>query len=151
MQITSAGVEVSGTTYTWQQSLWFFAVGAVWAVAAAMPPALWTIYYNYTHYEDPIDPTLMKGLVISTITPALAGYWQKHKALLKMPPYFIIPPEFHPGVKQVETTVQKITPPLAPGDPKVIETVKESHAEAMPVPIQGTGDGKGTGTGDGKP
>ncbi len=143
MQITSTGVEISGTNYTWQQSLWFFAVGAVWAVAASLPPVLWTLWYQHQNYSDPIDKTMLKGLVLTAIVPALVGYWQKHKALLKVPPYFVIPPEFHPGVKQVETTKQTITPPATPGDPKVIETVKETHVE----PIKGTGDGTGTGNG----
>ncbi len=49
-----------------------------------------------------------------------------------------------PGLKQVETTVQTITPSTGTGGGKVIETVKETHVVPMDPPAKetGTGDGK---------
>ncbi len=47
-----------------------------------------------------------------------------------------------PVLKQVETTVQTITPSTGTGGGKVIETVKETHVEPIAPPSTGTGDGK---------
>lgn len=129
MQIMSTGVEISGKEYTWGQSLRFFVIGALWAIGASLPPVLTALWHNYQNYNDPIDWELMRELTIASIGPALFFYWQKHKALLKLPPWLNIPEEFRPekvttvqqqGPKATEVKVVaegKIDPPTLPPKP----------------------------------
>lgn len=103
MQISTAGVNISGTDYTWQQSLRFFIIGALWAAGASLPPVAWTFYHNYKHHSGMVDWEFLRGLVASSVGPPLLLYWQKHKALLKMPPWLTVPPEFHPEIRSTTT------------------------------------------------
>lgn len=84
------------TDYTWQQSLKFFCIGALWAAIGSLPPVIWTVWHNYQTYSDAQDWTLNSGVAISAIGPALLGYAKSHMNLLKVPPGLEIPPEFHP-------------------------------------------------------
>ncbi len=142
MQILSALGDK--TDYTWGQSLRFFLIGAVWAVAASLPPVLWAIWHNYQNYSDPIDWNLIGGMALAAIGPALTGYWLSHRNLLKLPPWLDIPPEFHPTPSKItierseHTTVEtKEIPGLG-----TVKTELSPHTSVVTTePLSGTGDG----------
>lgn len=99
MQILSALGDK--TDYTWAQSLRFFLIGATWSVVNALPPVAWAVWHNYQNYTDPVDWSLIKGMALAAVGPALTAYWLSHRNLLKLPPWFTIPPEFQPTVTTV--------------------------------------------------
>lgn len=129
MQISSAGVQVGSSNYTWQQSLRFFILGITYATVYALLPVGVVLWHNYVNYSDPIDWGLVWQMTLAAIGPAAYSYYREHKALLKAPPWFSIPDEFKPQMKQVTTMTQTVTPTEAGG--KVIETEKETHVEPM--------------------
>jgi hypothetical protein len=94
MQILSALGDK--TDYTWGESLKFFVLGALWAALAACGSVGWALWHNFQNYSDPIDWGLIQGIAASSMGPALAFYWQSHKNLLKLPPWFEIPAQFQP-------------------------------------------------------
>lgn len=136
MQITSIGVQLASAPdapiYTWQQTWRFFVIGAVYAVGSAILPVAWQLWYNYENYAGPIDWPLLWGTIASTTGPAIYLYWREHRALLKIPPFFDIPDEFKPQLKQVTTMKQTVTTSGTGDGSKVIDTVKETHIEPMP-------------------
>jgi hypothetical protein len=85
------------TEYTWSQRVRFFALGAMWAALLTMGPVGITLWDWVKHYNDPIDWTQIIKLSGASAGPALVAYWQKHKALLKMPPGLTVPDEFRPN------------------------------------------------------
>jgi len=139
MQILSALGDK--TEYTWAQSLRFFIIGAVWAVTASLPPVLWAVWHNYQNYTDPIDWNLIGGMALAATGPALTGYWLSHRNLLKLPPWFEIPAEFHPTKTTVErsehsTVVTSETPA------GTVKTELSPHTSTtVTEPLKGTGDG----------
>ena len=82
--------------YTWSQRLRFFSLGLTWAVLLTMGPVAVTIWDMIQHYSDPVDWWQVGKLALASALPAAAAYWQKHKALLRVPPGLVIPDEFHP-------------------------------------------------------
>lgn len=130
MKIGSVGVTLAGTDYTWSQSLRFFSLGLAYAVGYALIPIAVVLWHNYENYSDPVDWGLVWKLTLAAVGPAAFSYWREHKALLKVPPWFDIPPEFKPNIKQVERSVQTITP-ATQDTPKTIETVTEKHIEPI--------------------
>lgn len=115
-----------GSEYTWEQTWWFFLVGVFWVLVGTLPPVAVTLWDAYTHYSNPIDWTEIGRLAAASAGPALIGYWQSHKNLLKLPPGLVLPPEFQPKVTtktailmassagSIETSVTKTTEPSAP-------------------------------------
>lgn len=89
--------------YTWQQRFRFFLIGCLWAVRAATLPVLWTIYHNWSTYSDPQDWVLVRGLILAAVIPSMRDYWESHKNLLRIPPFFDIPPEFQPEKPKSES------------------------------------------------
>ena len=143
MQILSALGDK--TEYTWAQSLRFFLIGALWAVAASLPPVLWAIWHNYQNYTDPIDWSLIEGMALAAIGPALAGYWLSHRNLLKVPPWLDIPPEFRPS-KTTVVRSEHSTVVTAETDKGKVTTELSPHTSTRVIEMTGTGDGTGTGT-----
>jgi hypothetical protein len=129
MQISSGGVQVGSTNYTWQQSLRFFILGITYATVYALLPVGVVLWHNYVNYSDPVDWSLVWQMTLAAVGPAAYSYYREHKALLKAPPWFDIPPEFKPQLKQVTNMTQVVTPTGDGG--KVIETAKETHTEPM--------------------
>ena len=131
MLVGSEGVKLAGTDYTWQQTWRFFIIGAIWAVGAAVLPALWIVGWNYVHYSDPIDWPLVWGAAATTAGPILYSYWVQHKNLLKLPPFFQIPPEFHPEIKtsKIEERSPHSTETTSTEDGTVIEKRSEHETK----------------------
>lgn len=82
---------------TWKQSLKFFMLGLWWAVAASLLPVGVTLWDAINNWDSPIDWKQLIRLTIACAGPAAWGYWSKHKALLRLPPNLVIPPEFAPA------------------------------------------------------
>lgn len=131
MQINSTGVQVAGKDYSWQQSLRFFVLGIAYATVYALLPVAVVLWHNYQNYTDPIDWSLVWQMLLAAVGPVALSYWREHKALLKVPPWFEIPDEFKPAVKQVTTMTQVVTASGTGDGSKVIETVKETHLEPL--------------------
>lgn len=96
-------------------------------------PVAVVLWHNYQNYSDPTDWGLLRELVVAAVVPTAWGYWREHRALLKIPPWFDIPPEFQPVIKKVEHTVQ-VTIPATEDTPKTVETTKETHSEIVGIP-----------------
>jgi MFS family permease len=71
---------------TWK-NLKVFLLGALWTVMLTLGPVVWTIWQWVT---DPNDGSIswrkLLGLAGACAGPALLAYYQKHKALLALPP-----------------------------------------------------------------
>lgn len=137
MQISSLGVQLSNTpnapVYTWGQTWRFFLIGLTYAIGYSLIPISVMLWHNYENYSDPIDWGLTWKVALAMCGREAYGYYREHKALLKPPPWFDIPPEFQPVIKKVEHTVQKTTPATSDA-PKIVETTKESHSEIVGIP-----------------
>jgi hypothetical protein len=126
------------TDYAWDQALWYFSIGALKACGYALVPVLVAIWHNYNNYSDPMDWGLIWKLAVSGVGLKLLSYWNEHKALLKMPPFWAIPPEFEPRItveKSEHTTVQTVE------SPGVKVTTELSPHTTTTVVVGGTGDG----------
>ena len=86
--------------YTWQQSLRFFCIGALWAMLTATLPVVWAAYHNWKNYADPIDWDLLRDIAVASAVPALVSYGKAHRNLLKIPPFLELPPEFAPNTTE---------------------------------------------------
>lgn len=131
MQITSVGVNVAGKDYTWVQTTRFFILGILYASVYALLPVGIMLWHNYRNYTDPPDWNLVWEMTAGAVGPVGFSYWREHKALLKIPPWFDIPDDFKPKLKQVTTMTQTVTTSGTGDGSKVIETVKETHVEPM--------------------
>ena len=94
--------------YTWGQRLRFFSLGLTWAVLLTMGPVAVTLWDMTQNYSDPVDWRQVEKLGLASAVPAGLAYWQKHKALLRVPPGLVIPDEFHP----TKTTAMPQDPPV---------------------------------------
>jgi len=96
MQILSALGDK--TDYTWDKALLYFSIGAVKAGGYGMIPAIVAAWHNYRNYTDATDWGLVRELALTGVGMKLWNYYDEHKAYLKMPPIWAIPPEFEPTV-----------------------------------------------------
>lgn len=135
MQISSVGVQLTSApdapTYTWVQTTRFFLLGILYASVYALLPVGIMLWHNYRNYTDPPDWKLVWEMIGGAVGPVALSYYREHKALLKIPPWFDIPSEFKPALKQVTTMTQSVTGSTGDGGTKVIETVRETHSEPM--------------------
>lgn len=120
MQISTLGVQLTNEpnapVYTWQQTWRFFFIGTLYAVGFAVLPVLWQVGHDYVKHDGHVDMPLLWGTILATTGPALYSYWREHKALLKIPPFLDIPPEFLPSGKKLVLDQTRRTS-LAPGPP----------------------------------
>jgi hypothetical protein len=64
-----------------------FLLGLVWACAGGLGPAAMELWTDMTSYKDyGIDWKHVGYMAISGAAPLAIGYYQKHKALLALPP-----------------------------------------------------------------
>lgn len=98
-------------------------VGLARAAYYALFPVGVALWHNHKTYSDPIDWELVWWLALSAVGPVALTYWIEHRALLKTPPIFDIPPEFRPTIKQTEHRV----------------TTTDIHTEIMPSDNQSNG------------
>lgn len=129
MQIRSTGVQISGNDYTWQQTWRFFILGLLYTVLYALIPVAVVLQHNYQNYADPVDWGLVWKLVAAAAGPAAYGYYREKRALLKIPPFFQIPPEFNPDIKQVKHETETTT--VIDPSTTVVDTVTEKHIEQV--------------------
>lgn len=138
MQVRSSGVQISGNDYTWFQTWRFFTLGLFYTVLYALIPVGVVLWHNHENYSDPIDWSLVWKLVVAAAGPAAFAYYREKKALLKIPPFFQIPPEFNLDLKQVKKETTEITElPANPDGSKttIADKVTEKHFEPIdPTP-----------------
>ncbi len=136
MQILSAIGDK--TDYTWDQALRYFIIGALKACAVGSIPAIIAAWHNYRNYTDDTDWGLVWELAGTGVSLKFWDYYEKHKAYLKMPPFWAIPAEFEPTKVTIErsehTTVQTQLPDgtvkteISPHtSTKIIEAEKQQH------------------------
>lgn len=63
-----------------------FLIGLIWAGIAALGPAVLSVIDDYQHNEF-TDWHKIHRTSIGMAAIGVTGYWRKHKALLKLPPY----------------------------------------------------------------
>jgi len=139
MQITSLGVQLTSApdapVYTWQQTTRFFILGILYTSIYALIPIGIMLVHNYNNYADGIDWELVWEMALGAVGPVALSYWREHRALLKIPPFFDLPPEWQPNLnkqKLVQDMTQKVS--LDPGSvgvpkSKTIETHLETSLE----------------------
>ena len=63
-----------------------FVLGLIWAGLSALGPAVIAIADDYQHNEF-TDWHRLRRQSAAMALLGVSGYWRKHKALLKLPPY----------------------------------------------------------------
>ena len=107
-----------------------FVLGMAFYILVSMAP-IGVIILDWTaRWSDPPDPVMLSHLGLTLAGGAILAYWQKHKALLRLPPAIEKARELALQVKTVTTTetVEHLTHPTATVTTTVEET-KTTPAE----------------------
>lgn len=62
--------------------------GTIWSAVGGLVPTLVAVWYDYENYEDPTDWARLYYIFTSGALFGIIGYWRKHVALLRLPPWF---------------------------------------------------------------
>ena len=122
---------------TWRQRLRFFLTGAMLTALAALAPVVHTIWYWLANWDDtPFDRKYLWQLAVSCAAVPVYQYYREHKALLKLPPGLIVPPEFAPTLKSKSVATESEIVQTPSGQPMLVTetTTKEKRSTPIEIP-----------------
>lgn len=79
---------VAETWAEWKESVRIAAFGTLWSALSGLGPSLMLFIYNHETYEGPPDWDRQAVVFTTGALAGVIGYWRKHNALLKLPPWF---------------------------------------------------------------
>lgn len=79
---------VAETWAEYKDSLRVLIFGTLWAALHGLGPSLLIAWYDYENYEDPTDWQRLAWAFAAGAVGGVVGYWRKHAALLRLPPWF---------------------------------------------------------------
>lgn len=122
MQPSPASI-LSTKDWTWQQRLRFFIIGLSFSAFAPLAPMVVCIWWDVAHWDEAIEWKKYGMAALTAMAQPAVQYWREKKALLKLPPGLVLPPEFQPSMQSKSIEVDTKIAQTTSGQP-VLQTTK---------------------------